>query len=68
MFFLPKGMELVVLANSPFCQPDTGFMDNVLKAIIDNIESTLFKLTIAAFSAIAAFALFRKARTLGHKR
>ena len=28
-FFLPKGMELVILANSPFCQPNTDFMDKV---------------------------------------
>ena len=32
-FFLPKGMELVILANSPLCHPDTAFMDQVFAAI-----------------------------------
>jgi len=37
-FFLPRGMELVVLANSPLCHPDTNFMGNVSDAINDSIE------------------------------
>jgi CubicO group peptidase (beta-lactamase class C family) len=61
-FFLPKGMELVVLANSPFCKPNTGFMDNVLSAIERNIENTLLTLTVAAVGVIAALALFRGVR------
>src|SRR6185436_2870837 len=60
VFFLPKGMELVVLANSPFCKPDTGFMGKVLEAIEANIESNLFTLVVAASSALAAFALLRR--------
>jgi CubicO group peptidase (beta-lactamase class C family) len=67
-FFLPKGMELVVLANSPFCKPDTGFMDKVLAAIEDNIENALLTLTVTAVSVIAAFALFRNARAPKHRR
>ena len=67
VFFLPKGMELVILANSPFCQPNTGFMGQVLAAIENNIESTLFTLTITAAGVLAAFALFRKARAPSHR-
>jgi CubicO group peptidase (beta-lactamase class C family) len=66
-FFLPKGMELVILANSPFCQPNTSFMGKVLAVIEANIESTLFTLTVGAVSVIAAFALLRKARAV-HRR
>jgi len=62
VFFLPKGMELVVLANSPFCKPDNGFMGKVLEAIEDNIESTLYTLAVAALSVLTAFSLFRKVR------
>lgn len=29
VFFLPKGMELVILANSPLCKPETGVMGQV---------------------------------------
>jgi hypothetical protein len=61
VFFLPKGMELVVLANSPFCTPDTGFMYQILAVIEKNIESTLVTLTVAAIGVLAAFALFRNA-------
>jgi hypothetical protein len=61
-------MELVVLANSPFCKPDTGFMGQVLAAIKDNIESRLFTLAVAAVSVVAAFGLFRKARAVINKR
>ena len=37
-FVLPRGMELVVLANSPLCHPDTNFMGDVSDAINDSIE------------------------------
>lgn len=37
-FFLPRGMELVVLANSPLCDPGTNFMSDVSDAINDSIE------------------------------
>jgi hypothetical protein len=59
-------MELVVLANSPFCKPDTGFMNDVLTAIENNIESRLLTLTVAAVSLVAAFALLRKLRAPKH--
>jgi CubicO group peptidase (beta-lactamase class C family) len=62
VFFLPKGMELVILANSPLCKPDTGFMDKVLAAIENNIENTLFKVAIAAVGALAAVGLYRQVR------
>jgi len=64
VFFLPKGMELVILANSPFCMPNSGFMDNVLDVIEKSIESIFStKLTIAAISVLAGFALIKKSRT-----
>lgn len=62
VFFLPKGMELAILANSPHCTPDTGFMGKVLKAIEDNIESTLFSYVIAAAGAIVVAGVYRKIR------
>lgn len=61
-FFLPRGMELVILANSPLCAPDTGFMGKVLTAIEDNIQSTLLSFVIAAGSTLAAVGLYRRAR------
>ena len=57
VFFLPKGMELVILANSPFCNPNTGFRDNVLTAINANTENILFRLTVTAVSALATYTL-----------
>jgi hypothetical protein len=36
--FLPKGMELVILANSTLCPPTTAFMPQVLDAIEDSIR------------------------------
>jgi CubicO group peptidase (beta-lactamase class C family) len=68
VFFLPKGMELAILANSPFCSPNTGFMDNVLAVIEDNIELNLFTVTMTAASAVAAFGLFWKAQKVKTKR
>jgi CubicO group peptidase (beta-lactamase class C family) len=62
VFFLPKGMEFVVLANSPFCQPNTGFMFNVLDTIKANIENMLLTFTAAAIGVVAGFALVRKGR------
>jgi CubicO group peptidase (beta-lactamase class C family) len=64
VFFLPKGMELVVLANSPFCKPDTGFMDKVLTTIENSIENILVTTTVAAVGALALFALLQGARTV----
>ena len=41
-FLLPRGMELVILANSPFCKPDGGaFMDQVAAKIDQCIEFSL---------------------------
>jgi CubicO group peptidase (beta-lactamase class C family) len=68
VFFLPRGMELAILANSPLCTPDTGFMGKVLTAIEDNIESTLFTIAIAASSAIVGLGLFRRARATRRRR
>jgi hypothetical protein len=36
-YFLPLGMELVVLCNSPFCQADRGFMNDVTRTAEENI-------------------------------
>ncbi len=59
-FFLPKGMELVILANSTLCTPDRGFMYDVLGIIEKNIELNLFKTTVTAVSVLAALGLFTK--------
>ena len=66
-FFLPKGMELVILANSPLCAPDTSFMDKVVKAIEDNIRIRLLTYAVAAVSTFAAFALVKQARAHGRR-
>lgn len=58
VFFLPKGMELAILANSPFCQPNRGFMGRVLQTIEDNIEINPLTIAVAAVGAIGAFKLF----------
>ena len=68
VFFLPKGMELVILANSPFCQPGRGFMDDVLEVIEDNIESTLFTLAVTAVTVITALGLFSRTRKVRTRR
>jgi hypothetical protein len=47
-------MELAILANSPLCKPDTGFMGQVFEAIKRNIHFNW--LTIAA-AATAGFAI-----------
>jgi len=60
VFFLPNGMELVILANSPMCKPDTGFMGQVLDAIEASIESTLLSATVTAMSVFAAIGLVRR--------
>jgi CubicO group peptidase (beta-lactamase class C family) len=65
VFFLPKGMELAILANSPFCKPDNAFMYKVLAVIEDNMEISLGAFLQTTLSTIAAFRLLkkRKART-----
>jgi CubicO group peptidase (beta-lactamase class C family) len=62
-FFLPKGMEMVILANSPLCRPDRAFLGDVLDAIERNIESTLFTFGLAAASAVALAGLFGPKRS-----
>lgn len=68
VFFLPKGMELAVLANSTFCRPDTGLQENLLAVIEDNIELNLLAITAAASGAFAALALVKKAQALINRR
>ena len=60
--FLPKSMELAILANSPLCTPDTGFMDRVLDAIERNIHLRLATLTVTAVAAFALAGLVRHVR------
>jgi Beta-lactamase len=61
VFFLPKGMELAILANSSLCTPDTGFMGRVLEAIEANIENTLLTATVTAIGVLAAVGLIGRA-------
>jgi CubicO group peptidase (beta-lactamase class C family) len=53
-FFLPRGMELVVLANSPLCS-NGGFMDKVVQAIEANVHSILFILAVRVFEALKSW-------------
>lgn len=49
-YFLPKGMELVILANSPFCKPNQeGFMPDVTRAIEKNIRFDLLSVVTGIF-------------------
>ena len=64
-FFLPKGMELVILANSPLCHPDTGFRDRVLEAIRANIHLRLATIAVTAVAAFALAGLVRQVRAPG---
>jgi len=61
-FFLPRGMELVILANSPLCKPNFNFMDQVYGAIVRNIQLRRVALTVAASAAIAVAGLVRYGR------
>jgi hypothetical protein len=65
VFFLPKAMELVILANSPLCKPDTGFMGQVLDAIESNIESILLSATVTSISVLALLSAIRQATRRG---
>ena len=51
-YFLPKGMELVVLANSPFCAAGQDFMDRVTEAIENNIRFSLLSLLTGIFRSV----------------
>jgi CubicO group peptidase (beta-lactamase class C family) len=64
VFFLPHNMELAVLANSTFCQPNTGLMDKLLAVIEKNIEFNWLAVTVAASGTLAALALVRKAHAV----
>jgi len=59
-FFLPRGMELVILANSTFCKDNTGFMFDVLPTIEKNIQLNLLKTSVAAVSVLAALGVITK--------
>jgi CubicO group peptidase (beta-lactamase class C family) len=61
-FFLPKGMELVILANSPLCQPNTNFMDQVYSAIVRNIQIRRDVIAVAATAVVAVAGLLRYTR------
>ena len=51
-FFLPKGMEMAVLCNSPFCSTGRGFMNEVTKAIEDNIKPNRVTITTGVAGGI----------------
>ena len=55
-------MELVILANSPLCNPNTGFMDQVLDAIEANIHLRLATIAVTAVAAFALAGLVRQVR------
>jgi CubicO group peptidase (beta-lactamase class C family) len=62
VFFLPKGMELAILANTPLCKPDTGFMGDVFNAIKRNIHFNWLTVAVAATTAFGIAGLVRHAR------
>lgn len=68
VFFLPKGMELAILANSPFCQPGGAFMNKVLDMIEDNIENLMLTAAVMTISAVVTIGLFRKTLAVNKKR
>jgi CubicO group peptidase (beta-lactamase class C family) len=68
VFFLPKGMELAVLANSTFCQPNTGLMDKLLAVIEDNIQFNWLTVAGAASGTLVTIALVRKAQAVINRR
>jgi len=53
-FFLPGRMELVVLANSPGCMPDTAFMGKVSDAVDRSIEPWIVSLTSTLLGKLGA--------------
>ena len=53
-FFLPGGIELIVLANSPLCHPDRNFMGDVSNAINDSIELWLASVASNVLGRIGA--------------
>jgi hypothetical protein len=64
-FFLPKGMELVVLANSALCSQG-AFMSAVTKAIKDNVHSIFFSAILRLVDALkVVLRLFQHANPFG---
>lgn len=55
--FLPKGMELAILANSTFCNPNNNFQAQLLAVIEDRIRLNLVTIAAVAGVAIAVGAL-----------
>lgn len=55
--FLPRGMELVLLANSTLCTPNMGFMPQVLDAIEANIRPRWVAFAAAAVLGITVAGL-----------
>lgn len=55
--FLPRGMELAILANSTRCTPNMGFLGPVLDAIEANIRLRLLTISAAAVATVAAVGL-----------
>lgn len=68
VFFLPKGMELAVLANSTYCRPNTGLQEKLLAAVEGNSEINRLAITVAASGTLAAIALVRKAQAVINRR
>jgi CubicO group peptidase (beta-lactamase class C family) len=64
VYFLPGRMELAILANSPFCQPNAGFMGNVLDIINKNMTLNLVSLTTTAVTAASLLGLINASRKL----
>jgi CubicO group peptidase (beta-lactamase class C family) len=52
--FMPRGMELAILANSTLCTPNMGFQARLLDAIEDSIRLRLLTISAAAVATIAA--------------
>lgn len=64
-YFLPRNMELVILANSPFCAADRGFLDQVTTVIEDNIEfnlSTIVAGAVGVLGGLLAIGIRARAR------
>jgi CubicO group peptidase (beta-lactamase class C family) len=63
--FLPHGMELAILANSTFCNPNTNFQAQLLAVIEESIRLRALAIAAVAGVAIAAGALL--ARSLSRR-
>jgi CubicO group peptidase (beta-lactamase class C family) len=63
-YFLPKGMELVILANSPFCEPNRGFMPDVTRVIERNIRFDILSVVTGIFWSAVSLVTRDRARRL----